>query len=79
VPIPFGDSVVVLIDGSLRLIDPPRRCKGYANCCICSDCKARAKRAEKPQVLRHCSCEPPRADGGVCGKCGYPIQLKAAA
>ena len=34
-------------DGHLRLIDLPV-CHGYANCCVCPECSARAELAKKP-------------------------------
>lgn len=35
-------SFIAAVDGELRVIVPPR-CHGYANCCVCPECKERAE------------------------------------
>jgi hypothetical protein len=35
------DSSIVAIAGSLRVIDPPKPCRGFATGCICKACLVR--------------------------------------
>lgn len=37
-----SESFIAAVDGELRVIVPPR-CHGYANCCVCPECKERAE------------------------------------
>jgi hypothetical protein len=45
------DSFIVGVDGSLRVIDPPR-CLGYASCCVCPECRDRETLQRQRDVAR---------------------------
>jgi hypothetical protein len=76
-------SSIVAIDGKLKVIDPPKPvCHGYANGCVCVDCRARAEQAKRERDLAAgvislepavCACERPMVDMDEdrCIRCGH--------
>ena len=73
-PVRKGDSAIVTVNGKLRVIDPPKRCKGYQNCCKCKRCVSHeGKSIKRPNVMT-CRCDHPMGiSQGDCFKCGKPM------
>jgi hypothetical protein len=78
-----GGSFIVGENGSLRMVDPPRKCWGRACGCTCKACRAEDERKEARRrrsgvAVLVCVCDPPGlVSGGTCGKCGHR-RLEAA-
>lgn len=72
-------SAIVGENGSLRVVDQPKRCRGYRNCCSCKQCLGReAKKLKRPKVMV-CECDRPmNLVDADCFTCGKPMSRKAA-
>lgn len=73
-------SAIVGVNGRLRVVDPPRRCKGYVNGCKCKDCQARTRMMAPTHPLG-CKCSTPlvNTETNSCIKCGRPSSQPARA
>jgi hypothetical protein len=71
-------SAIVGESGSLRVVDQPKRCRGYRNCCSCKACLGREK-LKRPKVAM-CECDSSLSivGGSDCFKCGKPMATQAA-
>lgn len=69
------EEVRAIMHGADPLPEPTHaapRCHGFANCCQCRKCKARAR---LPQRAGSCSCTTKYPDtNGHCQSCGRPVR-----
>lgn len=74
----FG-SAIIGEHGRLRVLDLPKRCSGFANCCQCPACLRReAQRLNRPKPTT-CGCDSALSfDGRECSRCGKPLARQAA-
>jgi hypothetical protein len=72
-------SAIVGTKGRLRIVDQPKRCRGYQNCCYCKRCLAREALSLNRPPVATCSCDRPVSVAGEdCFKCGKPAARQAA-
>ena len=80
-----GDSFIIGQNGSLRVIDAKKGCRGFATGCQCRSCREREARSRRKAAhhdalpVNRCRCERPLRNGMTCDKCGKPISSKQAA